>query len=333
MEPEQKSVDSLDRSLKSSGSYHHADASQKAHESDGADSLATKAPQVTLDKLKDLIEILGKVAIGLIALGYAVGLVVINIHLNKYGIHSMSLFRLNYISAGMWALMPMLLPLFVFLLLLIIRKAHSGGKARYSIRGFVIPVILVLSVISFPLVVQHRLQMSFIQVGWLTSLGMGVLFSGYLILTVRDYLIVPARGSEYFALPFTTAAVAVCVLSLHAILFAYNVYDKIPSHLGGGRFQIVQLVLDADNNTSTLFEREGIEFLSEYSAREPRADAASGSARPASAKAPSDKDYKMTNNVELIAVTDEEYILHGRHGALTIQRSVVKAVLYKNGQQ
>jgi hypothetical protein len=54
--------------------------------------------------IKDTVEIIGKVALGVVGLSYAVGVFVVSVHLAEYGVVSLSLLRLSYIFAGILAL-------------------------------------------------------------------------------------------------------------------------------------------------------------------------------------------------------------------------------------
>src|SRR6476659_3656400 len=61
--------------------------------------------------VKELIEIVGKIVLGTLALCYGLGFVIVNVHYGSYGFYSAGLFRLNYIVAGVWALIPVVLML------------------------------------------------------------------------------------------------------------------------------------------------------------------------------------------------------------------------------
>jgi hypothetical protein len=69
-----------------------------------------------ISKFKDFFETIGKIALGVLGMFYVTGLIVVSTHLNQYGVFSLNLLRVNYIMAGIWAL----LPIFVSLTILII---------------------------------------------------------------------------------------------------------------------------------------------------------------------------------------------------------------------
>jgi hypothetical protein len=61
--------------------------------------------------LKETLEIASKSLIGLAGLCYVLGLIVVAMHLRRYGLNSLSLSQLHYITAGVWVILPVLLGL------------------------------------------------------------------------------------------------------------------------------------------------------------------------------------------------------------------------------
>jgi len=58
--------------------------------------------------LKETLEIASKTLIGLAGLCYVLGLLVVILHLRKYGLNSLSLSQLHYVTAGVWVMLPAL---------------------------------------------------------------------------------------------------------------------------------------------------------------------------------------------------------------------------------
>ena len=77
------------------------------------------------DATKNIAEIIGKIFLGAVAVCYVIGLAVVNIYLNNYGIYILSLLHLSYISAGIWALIQILVPMSIILLFLLHSEVHS----------------------------------------------------------------------------------------------------------------------------------------------------------------------------------------------------------------
>ncbi len=58
--------------------------------------------------LKETLEIASKSLIGLTGLCYVMGLLVVTLHLRRYGLNSLSLSQLHYVTAGVWVMLPSL---------------------------------------------------------------------------------------------------------------------------------------------------------------------------------------------------------------------------------
>jgi hypothetical protein len=54
----------------------------------------------------------------LFAIAYVAGLLVVNLYYNRFGVYSLTLFRLNYVIAGVWAFLPVLLSFLAILSIL-----------------------------------------------------------------------------------------------------------------------------------------------------------------------------------------------------------------------
>jgi hypothetical protein len=68
------------------------------------------------------VELLAKTLLLVTGACYVLGLIVVNIHLGGYGVYSLSLLQLNYVTAGIWTLLPVILAVIVF------SFAFSGRK-------------------------------------------------------------------------------------------------------------------------------------------------------------------------------------------------------------
>lgn len=273
-----------------------------------------------IGKTKDFLEILGKLILSLIALCYVLGLLVVNIHLSKYGTHSMSLFRVNYIAAGIWTLLPILvLMVFIMILVLLFKQfRHNTHKLN-----FLIYLLLFVLICYFPFMAAPRLRLNLWHFGWLSPLVTGGLLNVYFILALSGYHRNLDRNIKLVRNVAITLAIIV-ILILHTILFAYNVYENIPSHIGGGKPQTVQIIVDIGCENTRVFDETEIPFIQEK---------VSNNSHVSSQKKTDDKLYIRTNDIELISVTDEDYVIKGRNGAVTIPRSSVKAVLYKGSNE
>ena len=283
-----------------------------------------------MEKLKDLIEIFSKLSIGIIAAFYATGILVVSIHLNKYGAYSLNFFRVNYISAGLWTLIPILLPLLIgILFILFIREFRKRMRKESYLSPWTVslPFILTLSAIGYFIYKATRsMEIDLLQREWMNTLIMGIMISVYLFALLLVFVL--RYGQKYPELSRLGALVllTVCLFILHASIFAYNVFDKIPSFLGGGKLQSVELIVGAEDEIIELLNDSGISFH-DNSVQANVSREASQEIQPSQADK---KTNKRTKNVALISVTEEEYILKGTKGAVVIPRDLVKAVLYQD---
>ena len=63
--------------------------------------------------LKTSLEVTGKMLAGFAGLCYVTGLLVVTVHLSELGLNSLVLSQLHYVMAGVWALLPIILGMFL----------------------------------------------------------------------------------------------------------------------------------------------------------------------------------------------------------------------------
>lgn len=276
-----------------------------------------------METAKNSIEIVGKIAIGLFAIFYAIGIVVVNIHLNKFGVYSLSLFRLNYVAAGLWALMPIFIGAIVLLLIFSIFYQLSAsvrefssvlglpdqllGADKYQRQMLLALGILILGIVLTLLLIPSLVSMNIAFAVWTSILGgFLVIFLVFLTTFVNHKAI-----SSTFDLLFTffSTLFTLFVFGVYVIFFSYVPYGRIPSYLGGGSPKRAQLILDEDSKIKEKLESIGVIFRSST----------------------------LTANVQILMDTDSDYILmiesHDSDDkpvlkGLTLPKDVVKAILY-----
>jgi len=70
------------------------------------DDFVTRTLKTSTDELTRTIELCSKVALALIGLSYAIGLIIVNLYLSRFGVFTASLFRVDYVLAGgLWLLL------------------------------------------------------------------------------------------------------------------------------------------------------------------------------------------------------------------------------------
>jgi hypothetical protein len=286
----------------------------------------TIAPQ--LSAAKEAIELVGKLSIGIIAVLYLLGFVVVNTYLNNFGVFSPSLFRLNYITAGLWAITPIFLVILALSVLGSILIQFSAATRRSLVKRFNLSdndsehmfLRLWFTIGSLALLVLsiHWIGTLTTSAGFKASLfsinvavsTFDVVFIGILF---GPFAVLSGHALSKVIRTFLLVVILTGVLLAHSFIFAKEIYGNIPPSLGGGEPKEVQLVIDSDENKRSFFEDLGIQFLSQES--------------------------NITVNVKLLLVTENEYVLLVENKkccdnltvqtGLTIQRDKIQAILYE----
>src|SRR5207253_3041233 len=95
------------------------------------DSVA--ATDTAKHSLKDILELASKAVVGFAGLCYILGLIVVTIHLRRYGLNSLTLSQLHYVTAGVWVLLPIVASaLFVIFGMFVIKSQEErwAGKSK-----------------------------------------------------------------------------------------------------------------------------------------------------------------------------------------------------------
>ena len=281
--------------------------------------MSSNLTRPNLEKVRSLIEVAGRLTIGLSALCYVLGLLVLNIYLSKYGVYSLSLFRLNYITAGLLALSPILFGFIAFLLgvslvypliLVIRRKLHSvfhPGEELAAEFGELTSFGLLLLLLAAPVgieVIIFRVAGGTIEGPWGIPLVMAIVTNILCaVATCFGILLDPDSYSRKVVLVIVPVAAAVLIIGC-SVLFASSLYEKVPPHLGGGEPKEVELFVNSSESRA-LLEEADIEFI---------------------------KNTHTATNVRLLFTTDDEYILlvkvplSSTEQAVTIKRELIQGV-------
>jgi hypothetical protein len=287
--------------------------------------LEVRAPEQKhgLEKTKDLIELIGKFAIGFVAICYVVGLLVVNLYLSRYGVYSLSLFRLNYIMAGAWLLAPILLgTLFILGLFAIaysfrllrpfidkrLNIPYHGEFHKPIDLGNILFFIFMYGVLG--LMIGGNIKHFGIGFSgeWL-GLMMWAVFVVIPILWIRYKKYKadsPSRFITYFAvLLYCSLSWIFCIL-----IFSRNLYGNIPPYIGGGGTKDVQLLLKLEDKDKQFFQSAGLQF---------------------------EGDSNQTQTLQLLFTNDNEYVFlvnadqssESKISTLSIKKDLIQAVLYK----
>lgn len=273
-------------------------------EATGKVVMAAEATAPKPRELKDVLEIAGKIMIGFAGLSYVLGLFVVSIHLRRYNLNSLSLSQLHYVTAGVWALVPIiisvLLVAFAFTGIVVDRKDRAGKWSRLSgiFSGIFVAVIL-FSFVAGRFSSYFGVKLSWVNWVFIPLLGIVALgFVGVALFAVSE---AGRKRSFWTVVGAILTTVLAALLSLaYLVLFATHTYEDIPWSTGGGHSSQVQLVVTSE--ARQYLESAGIKFV----------DA-----------------QNRTESVQLLLGTEKEYVVIDPAGnAVGIPTDSVKAVLY-----
>ena len=219
--------------------------------------------------IKDALETIGKVAIGIFVLSYVLGIFVVNIYLSQFGVHSLSLFRLHYVTAGAWAFVIVLLPSAALAgAVLILMGSWSGYWAAMDeddfdeeekeevkpnsleptwrdyfdffsviIIGFII-VGMAIAIISGPYILElHGAVRSGVM---FTLMGLMGILSAFVRTGWHSNTKMRVGRS-------ILASIAIVLAFIYYLsLFSVHVYGTIPAHVGGGKPVKAELHIDPE---------------------------------------------------------------------------------------
>ncbi len=292
-------------------------------------------------KWLELIEAVSKYSVGLTAICYILGLVVVSSHLNKYGVTYIGVLRINYIMAGIWALIPIFLALvFSFLIFCIliavlpqlarfIAKTSNRDVTEYTkTNRFGVPVFLLLpSSLTTMVFVYGSFEI-------MTGRRIVELFeynSRLTFLSIISFIIVPgsmflmSANSRYksknnlFRNVFITVWIVIHLI-VYVEFFSYDIYGQIPSYIGGGKLKVTRFLLELKPKTKAYLEREGVQFdVSENSQNESK-----------------EPEVYFTKDIYLVFYTDNEYyvlvdnkVSPKNSNVITFKKDIVKAVIHE----
>lgn len=268
-----------------------------------------------LPKAKDALEFVSKMVLGLIGLSYALGLLVMNLHLYKYGVYSLNLLRLNYVIAGFWALVPVIfwsvITFKVTWILLYYSKRFcayyrfppptSGpltpdDKKMIRIEALHVFLAVVATVLIVKLTVGFRLS-------WLQPIALAGLLSWLLVhFSLLSITVYRATLPRVYMRILSVSLLLLTTIT-YVLAFALTMYGSINSSLGGGAPKEVIIIFTDDVETKKLLDITGFSFF---------------------------PNSTQTATARILFVTEEEYILlpDNKDISLSVPRSSVKAVFY-----
>lgn len=267
-----------------------------------------------MPKAKEMLEFIGKLMLGLAGLSYTLGLIIMNLHLYKYGVYSLNLLRLNYVIAGFWSLVPVIVWLLIAVkvswLLLYYNKKFCAfynlptlnGSLTRDDKKLIRAELLLVFIVVVAVILIVYFTIGF-QLNWLNPIVVAGLLSGSIVhLSLTAMTFSRALLSRVYLRVSSFILVSLATIT-YIVAFALAMYGSIPSHLGGGAPKEIIIVFAEDFETKKLLDIAGFSFFT-------------NSTQMASAR--------------LLFATEEEYILlpNDRDISLSVPRGSVKAVFY-----
>ena len=221
-----------------------------AEDSEGPVAEGKRAEKSSIVTLKDGLDLFGKLIFGFAGLCYVLGVIVVTIHLRQYGVNSLDLPQLHYVTAGVWVVLPIafITTFTIFGIFLAASQTESmqRGSTWTDRIGLAVGTILALIFIILFFWGNTGIEFSWKSVVWTPLLGIFatlIIFAGALSLKsltrttpVRDFL--PFLG---------TLILGVFLFAAYVLLFAKYTYQSIPWATGGGRASMVRLFITPDS--------------------------------------------------------------------------------------
>jgi hypothetical protein len=266
--------------------------------------------------LKTTLETAGKFLVGIAGLCYVTGLMVVTLHLSRYGLNSLMLSQLHYVMAGIWALLPIVLAMFLTIAAInsafeeIERTEDPLDKTARRLaklfskrnRRIASSVLGSLFAMCFGLWALLGYAGKTIGWSWLVVLPAGAIVAfmlvgvGYGLSKPRSF-----KDVKSFALSMTVTFFSLLLFFGYLILFTRLSYQDIPWSTGGGGSSQVEFVVAAE--VKPQLESVGIRFSD---------------------------GQNRTESLKLLLATDKEYIVINLDGkAVSVPADSVKSVLYE----
>jgi hypothetical protein len=88
-------------------------------------------PTKYLSSWRDTVEVISKAGVAVIGIAYIVGLLILNLHIRKYGVYYLSFLQIEYVMVGLlWAFLVGLIYCFLFLVLYRIKDTYQESQTK-----------------------------------------------------------------------------------------------------------------------------------------------------------------------------------------------------------
>ena len=256
-------------------------------------------PISRLEAVKNGVEMFSKIVLGMAAACFVCGIVVVNLYLREFGVASFGLFRVSYVTAGVWTFSPIgfaALLVGIFLSLYFqdqITDELAGQSSRWEkLRRILTAMFLAILMLGF---IFAGLG---IPIGWrwLVAIIIGVCIGTWAIGAPLVFLKSKTRQEKLLSV----SAGFFCLVGFlcYLLFLAPSLYRDIPASVGGGAGMPVVFIVSADNQE--MVKAAGITFAECF----------------------------RTNQVTLLLQTDKEYVVLAGDPkvAITLNADLVSAI-------
>ena len=247
-----------------------------------------------LARSKELVELFSKGVLGFAAICFVCGIIVVNLYLRDFGVASFSLFRVSYITAGVWTFSPIAFAALVFGTFLVdvfsdsTSRDNSQTKPRKKWADRFFAAITAITILG-ALFSGLRIAFSW---RWLFAIPIGFVIGILLIATLYSVARHEKRDAAICGFG--------CILGFlfYLLYLAPSLYREIPASLGGGAGTPVVLVIPEDKQP--LVKAAGIPLA----------------------------EPPMSKPVTLLIETDKTYVVvvGDSKGAITLNADLVSAI-------
>jgi hypothetical protein len=226
------------------------------------------APRSTLST----VEGLGKAAVTVLGLIYALGLAVVTLHLASYGASGLGLLQEQYVLAGMWALLPLGATGFAFAVITgaaldefgeMKADPASTRKQRWLVIARKVRQAALMSLVWFFIagfflgfVAPQVYRSGIASIGWWTLVKIGAQVAGFAvvlaILAIGGLASFVARDKREPATGTVLFGTALLVLLGYLGFFTASVYPLIPAAVGGGQPRRIHVLLKSDSSEASV---------------------------------------------------------------------------------
>jgi hypothetical protein len=263
-----------------------------------------------LEALKNGLEVSAKVAVGLVVTLYVFGLIVVNVYLSRYGVYSLSLFRLNYITAGLWGVMFLVLGSLLSVAATVALFKKSGFRTGRRVFDLGSTLAVVGAHVYLALMAGAVIA--------LFATGQASLVGGFCLCLVSGYTLF-----EWFPMVIETAIekdepfagrliTVIFILFITVIFVGFHlwsvgsfVYGQIPGYWGGGAPTEAKLLFKKEADASAKLSAIGVKI----------------------------DNAGFSENTDVLLALDGEYVILIKHGesrglVITLPKVEIQMVLY-----